>query len=267
MTTTTTPTPLAICLEDLDAPKDDERYLRCVALPGEQPGLTLDRQGGVKWMPDGPEAYEIWVSLDGRLVIYRNDGAPQITVRRGGRTLEAPAEKPVLLLDQDLLEVAGRRLRVHVHGEADEVHEPEFLSARSLARMARAAAAALALGTAVGGAGVAEGAPVASATGDQAIEVRLHPPKKKVPLRKTIRCDILKLGANKKGGSTITMTCPDGVDVKWTTGYVVHPKTGAYVKFGQVTVKKVKGKTVVGTTPLKKLDGAKQVVFRLSDKL
>ena len=68
----TTPAPQAICLEDLAAPRDDERYLRCVALPGDEPGLTLDRQGVVRWMPDGPEAYELWVSGDGRLVLFRN---------------------------------------------------------------------------------------------------------------------------------------------------------------------------------------------------
>ena len=36
------PVPLSICLEDLDAAVDDERYLRCVALPGDdEAGLTL----------------------------------------------------------------------------------------------------------------------------------------------------------------------------------------------------------------------------------
>ena len=259
---TTTPAPLAICLEDLDVTRDDERYLRCVALPGEEPGLSLDPQGVVRWMPDGPEAYEIWVSLDGRLVVYRNAGSPQITVRRGGRTLEAPAKKPVLLLDQDLLEVAGRRLRIHVHGEADEVHAPELLSARSLARMARAAAAALALGTAVGGAGLAEGAPAPTISGDQAIEVRLHPPRK-APRRKNVRCTIVKLRPGDKGTSAITMTCPMGAKLQGQIGYVLDAKSGTYAKNGRVTVTKVKGKTVVGTTPLKKLGGAKHVLFRV----
>ncbi len=59
MTTTTTPTPLAICLEDLDAPKEDERYLRYVALLGKQPGLTLDRQGGIKWMEPSRQVVQI----------------------------------------------------------------------------------------------------------------------------------------------------------------------------------------------------------------
>ncbi len=188
------PLPLSICLEDLDAAADDERYLRCVALPGDdQAGLTLDADGKARWMPDGPEAYELWVSADGRLALYRNTGAPPLLVRRAGRSVEPPAQKPVMLLDQDLLQVAGRRLRVHVHGEADEIHEPRFLSARSLARMARAAAAALALSTAVGAAGEAQGAPSPGTRGGQQdIEVRLHPPKR--PARvKLVTCDIVSL--------------------------------------------------------------------------
>ena len=36
------PTPMEICLEDLGRSTPDERYLRCVALPGGEPGLALD---------------------------------------------------------------------------------------------------------------------------------------------------------------------------------------------------------------------------------
>ena len=257
------PVPLSICLEDLDAPRDDERYLRCVALPGEDKGLTLDSRGTVRWMPDGPEAYELWVSGDGRLVLFRNTGAPAVVVRRGGRSLEAPAEKPVLLVDQDLLEVAGRRLRIHVHGEANEVHEPRFLSARALARMARAAAAALALGSAVGAAGGAQGAPVQPVTGDNnAIEVRLNPPKK-APRTKPHKCTIVSLVPGKKKNK-ITLKCPKtaGVTVgQW--GHVIDPKTDGMVRDGGVVVTRVNKTTVVATTKLKKLGGAKQVLFRI----
>ena len=257
------PVPLAICLEDLDAAVDDERYLRCVALPGDdEAGLTLDSGGKARWMPDGPEAYELWVSADGRLALFRNAGAPLLVVRRAGRSVEAPAEKPVMLLDQDLLEVAGRRLRVHVHGEAEEVHEPMFLSARALARRARAAAAALALSTAVGAAGPAQGAPTPGAGGGQAgIEVRLSPPKKPARSRRH-KCNIVSLKPG-KGDSIITLKCPKDAGItKGLRGQVLGPK-GGRVAGGTVHVVRVNKTTVVGKTKLKKLAGAKAVQFRV----
>lgn len=39
------PRPLEICVEDLELPPQDDHYLRCVALPGGEPGLALDRDG------------------------------------------------------------------------------------------------------------------------------------------------------------------------------------------------------------------------------
>ncbi len=260
-----TPSPMEICLEDLDASADDERYLRCVALPGGEPGLTLNRRGAVRWMPDGPAAYELWVSGDGRLVVFRNPGSPAVVVRRSGRSLEAPEEKPVLLLDQDLLEVSGRRMRVHVHGEAEEVHEPEFLSARSLARMARAAAAALALGTAVGAAGPAQGAPGRPAAGGEAIEVRQNPPGPKVMRRKPYRCSIVSLTADAKGRHLLRLSCPKGAKVTaGLRGQVLDPKTNKAVKNGRVVVIKAVKNLVVARTRLKKLGGAKTVLFLIS---
>lgn len=212
------PDPLAICLEDLDAAADDKRYLRCVALPGGEPGLALDSRGTVRWMPDGPEAcsYELWVSADGRLALFRNPHTPPVVVWRAGRSLEAPAQKPVMLVNQDLLEVDGRRLRVHLHGVAEQVHEPRWLTARALARMARAAAVALTLGTAVGGAGEARGTPAQRVTGDTgAIEVRLHPPaprprpgpEPKPPATRAMYCRIESMVA-RKAGSALYLKCP-----------------------------------------------------------
>ena len=257
-TQTQPPSSLSICLEDLDAPSDDERYLRCVALPGDEPGLGLDRRGLVRWMPDGPTAYELWVSADGRLVVYRTEGAPSVTVRRGGRSLQAPEGSPVLLLDQDLLEVSGRRLRVHIHGETDEVHEPEWLSTRALGRMARAAAAALALGSAVGAAGPAGGAPAQPAVGQQAIEVRLHPPRK-APSRKPRDCKITKV-TSAKNGSVLALSCTGMVATRGLRGQLLDPTTGGYLKNGQVEVIKA-GREVLAKTRLKDLGGAKKVRF------
>lgn len=251
------PRPMAICLEDLDAPHDDERYLRCVACPGGEPGLGLDGEGIVRWMPDGPAAYELWVSADGRLALERSHQAPAITVRRGGRSVRAPAGSPVILLDQDLLEVSGRRLCVHVHGEAEELHEPTWLSGRSLARMARAAAVALALGTAVGAAGPVSGSPAEAGVQPDPIDVRRRPPK---PAPRYSYCDIVKLYKHKQQGQMLELHCIRGRVSVGMMGVLLDAK-GGYLNGGSVTIKTVKGDKVTATTKLKKLGKAAKVRF------
>ena len=163
------PKPLAICIEDLDA--TSRPYLQCVAVAGADAGLIIDPGGEVQWQTSEPGACELWVSLDQRLILFRPPGAPgePVLLRRGGRSLELPEGKPVVLLDQDRVDVGPRRLRVHVHGEAPAVHPPNLLPAQepsSLGRAARTAAAALALGVAVGAAGC-----------KTSVEVRDSPPK------------------------------------------------------------------------------------------
>ncbi|MBI4864662.1 MAG: hypothetical protein HY815_31060 [Candidatus Riflebacteria bacterium] len=144
------PSALAICIEDLEARSCGQRYLQCVALPGRQAGLKLDSTGTVHWQTDEPIACELWVSADDQLVLFRTTGAAPITVHRGGRSLAAPFEKPVILLDQDELSVPDRKLRIHVHGAATVIAPPSWLSEASLKHLARVAAAALAIGAAAG---------------------------------------------------------------------------------------------------------------------
>jgi hypothetical protein len=144
------PQPLAICLEDLDAVSADARYLRCVAVIGRKPGLRLDAAGAVTWLDDASQQGELWVSADDRLILFRRAGAPEIVLSRAGRSLALPAEKPVVVIDQDEIAVAARRLRVHVHGPAARVTEPSFLPARR-GRTAGSVAAAFALSAALAG--------------------------------------------------------------------------------------------------------------------
>ncbi len=155
------PRPQAICVEDLDAAPGSVRYTRCVALAGGETGLTLDPRGDLLWQSAAQEACQLWVSMDERLILLRPEGAGAVTVTRGGRSLDVPHGKPVVLLDQDRLEVGGRRLRVHVHGEAAEVHPPSPLEVEQpdgrLGGIARAAATALALGAALGASGCKSG--------------------------------------------------------------------------------------------------------------
>ena len=163
------PKPIAICIEDLAPATESARYLRCVALGGTELGLSVDGQGAVLWQHEAG-AFSLVVSLDERLVLLRPVGAAPSTVSRGGRSLEVPCGKPVVLIDQDRVDVGGRRLRIHLHGEAPQVHAPAPLpaedpeSAGTLSNLARAAATALALGAAVGAAGC------------KGLEVRERPP-------------------------------------------------------------------------------------------
>lgn len=165
--------PIAVCLEDLRPPSPDRRYLRCTALVGRAPGLRLDDAGGVRWLAEGAPACELWVSADDRLILYRPQGSGPIVVRRAHRSLDVPPEKPVVLLDKDELDLGGRRLRVHVHGIAPRVHPPEFLRTAG-SRLPSKAAAALALGAALGAADCRKDPP--SAEGARDIEVRTQPP-------------------------------------------------------------------------------------------
>jgi hypothetical protein len=157
------PAPLAICLEDLAPAPGSPRYLRCVAVVGRQPGLRVDSAGAVLWQGDADVACELWVSGDDRLILFRPEHGSAVTVRREGRHLAVPVGKPVVLVDQDVFEVGSRRLRVHVHGPASHTVPPSPLKEQRRGRLVRAAAAALALGAAVGGC-------------RGKLEVRPHPP-------------------------------------------------------------------------------------------
>jgi len=251
------PTPLEICLEDLELTENDERYIRCVALPGGEPGLALDREGAVRWMPEEPAQYGLWVSTDDQLVLLRGDGARPVTVSRAGRSLEAPEAKPVVLLDGDLLVVNGRRLLVHVHGAAQEIHAPEHLTGSALARMARAAAAAVALGAAAlapGQVGIADAAP---------IEVRDRPPAP-MPTTRPVTCTVTSMAPTKKGPMLVHATCPATPPlVPVGARGNLYDAAGNAIPDGTVTVKSVQGTKMVGETQLRKPVKATKVIFHL----
>jgi hypothetical protein len=178
-TVTLVPAPLAICLEDLAPSSRSERYLRCVALAGRQPGLRLAPDGTVAWRGDGDVGGELWVSLDDRLILLRPAGAPSVVVRRAGRSLDVPFDKPVVVIDQDVVEIGPKRMRLHVHGEAAEVTAPSYLPERTAPSAARLAAV-VAMGAAVAGCkgtGSRDQAPSGTPPIDTAIEVREHPPE------------------------------------------------------------------------------------------
>jgi len=170
------PDPIAVCIEDLGATGADDRFMRCVAVRGGSPGLALDASGRVAWMQGSPTACELWVSADERLILWRTPHGPVVTVHREGRYVEAPPEKPVVLLDQDEVRLGGRRIRIHIHGVARAVHAPAPLVSRPIGRMATIAAAAFTL---AGTAGCKTDAD--RATADAAIEVREAPPSVAVP--------------------------------------------------------------------------------------
>ncbi len=160
------PKPLAICIEDVDAPATPSQYTRCVAVPGRQPGLRLDEAGHILWRKDEDVACELWVSADDRLILYRPADAPSVVVHRAGRSLDVPFSKPVVLLNQDRLDVGARHLRIHVHGAAPAVTPPTPLqpapppASRARGHLAQGAA----------------GAALVGALTLACIEVRLTPP-------------------------------------------------------------------------------------------
>jgi hypothetical protein len=162
------PKPMAICIEDLD-PQSKTRYLRCVALPGRQPGLCLDRAGSVLWQNENGVSCELWVSADQRLILYRPEAKipVPVTLRRAGRSLDVPCGKPVVVIDKDQIDVGSRHLRIHVHGKAPSVAAPSPLLSRprSLGRLAQAATAAALIGA------------VAATGGCTDIDVRENPPE------------------------------------------------------------------------------------------
>jgi len=131
------PRPLELCLEDLAAAPGDPEFLRCVALAGGEPGLTLHR-GSIGWRAGEGADAELWISLDEQLILRRRAGGLSTRVVRSGRALDAPEGKPVVLRDQDELETAGRRFRVHVHGLAAVVHAPQPLFRKAWAPIAAA---------------------------------------------------------------------------------------------------------------------------------
>jgi hypothetical protein len=235
------PVPLEICLEDLDLSPDDERYIHCVALPGDEPGLALDHAGEVHWMPDEPVDFGLWISADDRLVLLRGAGAKPITVLRGGRSVEAPEDKPVVLLDGDQLHVGGRRLQLHVHGATDDVCPPERFTGGALAKMAKAAAtAALALGTMVGAGGEVAARPTSAAT--QPIEVRRAPPKPMPRRYHKVECTVTSIKSDKNHKTFVRARCPEPIAVG-TRGYLLDAK-GKRMSRGYLVVRSAKGKTI-----------------------
>lgn len=181
------PKPISVCLEELR--EGEGRFLRCVAVPGRGPGLRLAADGTVRWR-EGETHCELWVSTDERLILFRPAGGPPAVVSRAGRSVDAPEEKPVVLLGGDEIRLGGRAFRVHLHGPTQVLAAPEPFQPRVEPRgRLRAAAAAVALGTVVAagcGGGTPTGTthpedPADASAGqdpdpDEPIEVRYQPP-------------------------------------------------------------------------------------------
>ncbi|HQK21234.1 MAG TPA: hypothetical protein PLJ27_27465, partial [Polyangiaceae bacterium] len=137
--------PIALCIENLDAHTPKDRYVCCVATPGYDIALGLDEKGGVIWREEERLAHELWVSADQQLMLVRRTGRPAIVVTRAGRSLSLPYDKPVVLLDCDRIDVQGVHLRIHIHGETDQVVAPSFWEPERSAGTVAAIATAVAI--------------------------------------------------------------------------------------------------------------------------
>lgn len=173
------PKPIALCVERVGATPGSRRFMRCVAIAGREPGLRLGLSGEVQWQEaTAPAVAELWVSADERLILYRLADAPSVTLHRAGRRLDLPECKPVVTIDQDLVELGGCRLRLHVHGVAPVVAAPSPLPEPASQKRGLARVAAIAVGSVVAASGckieVREHPPVP--LDPNPIEVREHPP-------------------------------------------------------------------------------------------
>ncbi len=116
--------PISICLEQLDAdPARATRFMQCVAVAGGTTGLGLSRQGEICWKQAAIACELLADDDEARLLARRVDGDTELRVERAGRQ-QILGSEPMPLLDQDLLVIAGRRLRVHIHGPTAEVTPP-----------------------------------------------------------------------------------------------------------------------------------------------
>jgi hypothetical protein len=203
--------PLAICIEDLEAPSGG-RYLRCVAVAGRRPGLGLDGAGAVVWRSKDGLACQLCVSADGRLVLFRPEGGAEVGVHRAGRSLDVPVEKPVILIDKDEVTVGERRLRVHVHGEAPRVAPPAPLVPERGrgAGLAQVAAAAAVIGV-VAATGGCDGEPPWRVAATPTIEVIDQPPEPEIPP---------DLGLVVQGGGWWVIHAPEDGGKMETHGYL-----------------------------------------------
>jgi hypothetical protein len=132
---------LVVCFERLDAPHDRDDLVRCVALPGNAPGLSLGPKGTLHWQRSTPEHCLVMVSTDRQLVLWRPMGSVPVRLCREGRSLDLPEERVVIAIDEDEIEVGTARLRVHLHGSARRIHPPFRV------RLARAVSAATLAGS------------------------------------------------------------------------------------------------------------------------
>jgi hypothetical protein len=165
------PRPIAICIEDIETTSEDDRYIRCVAKPSRAGGLALDATGSPVFGESAIHGVcDLVVSLDDQLLLLRRSDAVPITVSRAGRSLEAPVDQRVVLLDRDQVQVGDRHLRIHIHGPSAKVHPPTPLRARSV-MAAASVAAVMTLGA--GSVGCEQ---TKSFIEQRPIEVREHPP-------------------------------------------------------------------------------------------
>lgn len=259
---------IEICLEELDTGPGDECFVRCVAVSGGQPGLALDRDGLVRWMPEDDGAcHGLWVSGDGRLMLYGAEAPSGVVVERGTLSQAAPVGKPVVLVDQDLLRVGDRQLRVHIHGETEAMYEPERLSRSAIRRFFQAATAAASL--TLGGAALAAGPATSPATtpatgiGELApIEVRRRPPR--VAPRKRLDCTV-STQTIQGGKLHVTASCTSTKKLRVGKYGTLVDGSGNTIRKGTVKITSIKGNIIrLVATQLTKKSKAGKVRFWVS---
>jgi hypothetical protein len=147
------------------------------------------------------------------------------------------------LIDQDLLRLGDRRLRVHIHGQTEAMYEPERLTRSAMRRFFQAAAAAASL--TLGGTALAAGSAPSQMGGvgePPPIEVRVRPPA--VAYRVPVDCAIT--GQASKGGSLhVEASCRSTAGLRvGLHGALFEKKKGRIVTHGTVKITSIKGSKI-----------------------
>jgi hypothetical protein len=122
---------LALCIERLNCPENLDQFTQCVVLSGDRPGLGLDLSSQLCWQRSDELTCEFWLSADSRVMLMRPPCARALTLVRAGRSFPIPAEKPVVLLNQDIVVTPSGALRLHFHGPTENIHPPQPFRALS----------------------------------------------------------------------------------------------------------------------------------------
>lgn len=120
--------PVAICLERVNPMPGENRFVQCTVITGAETGLGLDEHGNATWRDMASTVAEFFISADERVMFLKTEKCTgEAIVSREGRSLNAPVNKPVVIIHGDTIKIADRILKIHLHGNTEYIHAPQEL--------------------------------------------------------------------------------------------------------------------------------------------